>query len=263
MRLEKLLADFVFRDSRLESHPKIFATNVRIVSRDSTLDLVAEVSKRPLPFGSRSLDLKGSLSGHALEKREATICSESGDIAADFLKANSVQSMLSVPILNGEEALGGIDLIAVPKIRTVGSFLMAAQIKHHRGDRTTGRPEVDRLLAWKDSPFRIGLMVTNTSFSQDARWLADQVNNRAFLRLRDFEDLKRWLRGQFDSEFDWRQLPDVVSLAPGFTVEVPRPDSGTRGISGRCPGSEWSTNKPHERRVADSCFGRCTLELRP
>jgi len=117
---------------------------------------------------------------------------------------------------------GGIDLIAVPKIRTVGSFLMAAQIKHHRSDRTTGRPDVDRLLAWKDSLIRVGLMVTNTSFSQDARWLADQVNNRAFLRLRDFEDLRRWLRGQFDSEFDWRELPDVISLAPGIAVEVPK-----------------------------------------
>jgi transcriptional regulator with XRE-family HTH domain len=117
---------------------------------------------------------------------------------------------------------GGIDLIAVPKIRTAGSFLMAAQMKHHRSDHTTGRPDVDRLLAWKDSPFRIGLMVTNTSFSQDARWLADQVNNRAFLRLRDFEDLKRGLSGQFDSEFDWRELPDVISLAPGITVEVPK-----------------------------------------
>lgn len=117
---------------------------------------------------------------------------------------------------------GGIDLIAVPKIRTVGSFLMAAQIKHHRGDRVTGRPDVDRLLAWKESPFRIGLMVTNTSFSHDARWLADQVNNRAFLRLRDFDELKRWLHGQFDAEFDWRELPDVISLAPGITVEVPK-----------------------------------------
>ncbi len=385
MRLQKLLADFVFRDSRLESHPKIFATNVRVVSRDSTLELVAEVSKRPVPFGSRSLDLRGSLSGRALERREAIVCSESRATVADFFRADSVHSMLAVPILNGAEVLGvislmsteegffgekdigrvqllaglialtqsrrwktstnteaaaalgralsgirtelgltqdelayrgglsrialsqwergrwppslgpiyrwcaalglvaeedapqvsfldvtpqllvllrdnpeelrnlsperlehvvaeridrmgydvqltgrtnrrdgGIDLIAVPKIRTVGSFLMAAQIKHHRSDHTTGRPDVDRLLAWKDSPFRIGLMVTNTSFSQDARWLADQVNNRAFLRLRDFEDLKRWLCGQFDSELDWRELPDVISLAPGITVEVPK-----------------------------------------
>ena len=97
---------------------------------------------------------------------------------------------------------GGIDLIAVPKIRTVGSFLMAAQVKHHRGDSATGRSDVDRLLAWKDSPFRVGLMVTNASFTRDARWLADQASNKAFLRLRDFEDLKRWLRGQFTADFD-------------------------------------------------------------
>jgi transcriptional regulator with XRE-family HTH domain len=388
MRLQKLLADFVFRDRRLESHPKIFATHVRVVSRASTLDLVAEVSKRPLPFGSRSLDPRESLTGHAFDKREAIIVNSlSPDSGTPLLELNSsqVKSMLLVPILGGAEALGvislistdedffgerdigrvqllaalialiqsrpqktntnteaaakvgralagirtelgltqdelayrggfnrialsqwergrwppslgpiykwcsalglvaeedspqvsfldvtpqllvllrdnpeelrnlsperfehvvaeridrmgydvqltgrtnrrdgGIDLIAVPKLRTIGSFLMAAQIKHHHSDRTTGRPDVDRLLAWKDSPFRIGLMVTNTGFSQDARWLADQVTNRAFLRLRDFEDLKRWLCGQFDSEFDWRELPDVISLAPGITVEVPK-----------------------------------------
>jgi len=37
----------------------------------------------------------------------------------------------------------------------------------------------------------------------------------------NFEDLKRWLKGQFDSEFDWREIPDVISLAPGITVRVP------------------------------------------
>jgi transcriptional regulator with XRE-family HTH domain len=117
---------------------------------------------------------------------------------------------------------GGIDLVAVPKVRTSGSFLMAAQIKHHRGECTTGRPDVDRLLAWKDSHFRVGLLVTNTTFSKDARWLADQANNKAFLRLRDFDDLKRWLRGEFGSEHDWRELPDFISLAPGITVRVPK-----------------------------------------
>jgi predicted Mrr-cat superfamily restriction endonuclease len=117
---------------------------------------------------------------------------------------------------------GGIDLIALPKIKTLGSFLMAVQVKHHRGERTTGRPEVDRMLAWKDSPFRVGVMVTNTTFSHDAKWLADQMGNRSFLRLRDFEDLKRWLKDQFDSEFDWREIPDFVSLAPGITVPVPK-----------------------------------------
>lgn len=145
---------------------------------------------------------------------------------------------------------GGIDLIAVPKIRTVGAFIMAAQIKHHRGDRTTGRPDVDRLLAWKDSPFRIGLMVTNTNFSRDARWLADQVNNRAFLRLRDFEDLKRWLQGQFDSEFDWRELPDVISLAPGITVEVPKARLTNSRDIWPLSGIKTVDDGPHEQEVA-------------
>ena len=86
MRLQKFLADFVFRDSRLESHPKIFATLVRVVSRDSTLDLVAGVSKLPLPFRSRSLDLRGSIARHALEEREAIVYSDSRDTEAEFLK---------------------------------------------------------------------------------------------------------------------------------------------------------------------------------
>jgi hypothetical protein len=72
-------------------------------------------------------------------------------------------------------------------------------------------------------------MVTNTTFSHDARWLADQVTNKSFLRLRDFEDLKRWFRGQFDSEFDWRELPDVIELAPGIRVEVPKGRLGAAG----------------------------------
>jgi GAF domain-containing protein len=115
MRLQKLLADFVFRDSRLESHPKILATHVRVVSRDSTLNLVAEVSKSPLPFLSRSLDLEGSLSGRAWDKRAAIIHSESRDTAADFLQMNSVQSFLLVPILDGAEALGVISLMSTEK----------------------------------------------------------------------------------------------------------------------------------------------------
>jgi len=117
---------------------------------------------------------------------------------------------------------GGIDIIAIPKNRILGSFLMAVQAKHHRSNRTTGRTDVDRMLAWKDSPFRVGVMVTNTTFSHDAKWLADQAGNKAFLRLRDFEDLKRWLHGQFDSESDWREIPDIITLAPGISVPVPK-----------------------------------------
>jgi hypothetical protein len=118
---------------------------------------------------------------------------------------------------------GGIDLIAVPKSANVGSIVIAGQVKHHRDDQKAGRDAVDRLLAWKDSYFGVGLLVTNTSFTRDAVWTAQQERNARFLRLRDFTDLKRWLEGRFGSEEDWREIPDRVELASGVVIEIPRP----------------------------------------
>jgi transcriptional regulator with XRE-family HTH domain len=117
---------------------------------------------------------------------------------------------------------GGIDMLAVPKLRTVGSFLLAGQVKHHSTGRKTGRDAVDRMLSWRGSAFALGLVVTNTSFSKDAIWTASQGGNRAFLRLRDFSDLTRWIQNEFDSEMDWREIPDRISLAPGVEVEIPK-----------------------------------------
>jgi transcriptional regulator with XRE-family HTH domain len=118
---------------------------------------------------------------------------------------------------------GGIDLIAVPKLANLGSHVIAGQMKHHRGDQRTGRDAVDRLLAWKDSYFGVGLLVTNTTFTRDAVWAAQQERNARFLRLRDFTDLKRWLEDRFGEKDDWREIPDRIELAPGVVIEIPRP----------------------------------------
>lgn len=118
---------------------------------------------------------------------------------------------------------GGIYLIAVPKIRTLASFLLAGQVKHHRGNRKTGIEAVDRLLSWRNRGFNLGLLVTNTEFTSHARWLAMQEGNQSFLRLRDFEDLKRWLQDNFTSEKDWREIPDRIILTPDLTIEIPKP----------------------------------------
>jgi transcriptional regulator with XRE-family HTH domain len=59
--------------------------------------------------------VRGSLSGQALERREAIVCSEIVDTETDFYRANSVQSMLSVPIFNGAEVLGVISLMSTEK----------------------------------------------------------------------------------------------------------------------------------------------------
>ena len=118
---------------------------------------------------------------------------------------------------------GGIDLIAVPQKRTVASFLLAGQIKHHRGLQKTGRDAVDRLLAWKSNPFHLGLLVTNSGFTADAKWVAEQTQNRSFLRLRDLDALRNWVAGIFTTEEDWREIPEEIKLAPGVVVRVPRP----------------------------------------
>ena len=119
---------------------------------------------------------------------------------------------------------GGVDLIAVPKVATLGSVVIAGQVKHHQGDQKTGRDAVDRLLAWKDSRyFGVGLLATNTAFTKDAIWTAQQERNAGFLRLRDFMDLKRWLQCQWGTEEDWREIPDRVELAPGVVIDIPRP----------------------------------------
>ncbi|HKP04886.1 MAG TPA: restriction endonuclease [Chthoniobacterales bacterium] len=118
---------------------------------------------------------------------------------------------------------GGIDMIAVPKTRSLGAFLLAGQIKHHRDGQKTGRAAADRLLAWRNSPFSMGVLVTNSTFTSDARWIAEQQQNRSFLRLRDFDDLRRWIEGRFTTDEEWREIPPSIQLAPGIHVKVPRP----------------------------------------
>lgn len=125
---------------------------------------------------------------------------------------------------------GGIDMIAVAKIADAASFLLAVQVKHHRGTRPTGRDAVDRLLAWQNTAFRLGMLVTNTRFTRDALWIASRDPARHFLRLRDFADLTRWLHGVFSSELDWREIPDSIELAPGVSVQVPKPRFTEAGI---------------------------------
>jgi len=142
----------------------------------------------------------------------------------EHLIANLLDQMGFDVSLTGSTSMrdGGIDLIAIPKTRGVASLLLAAQVKHHSSETRTGRAAVDRLLAWKDGAFRIGLLVTNTGFTRDALWVATKDENRAFMRLRDFEDLKRWLSDNFWSEEEWREIPSTIELAPGVTVKIPK-----------------------------------------
>ena len=68
--------------------------------------------------------------------------------------------------------------------------------------------------------FNAGLLVTNTSFTPDAEWVAER---RALLmRLRDFEDLARWLRDEYPREAEWREIPAEIEMCPGVVIKLPR-----------------------------------------
>ena len=122
---------------------------------------------------------------------------------------------------------GGIDIIGAKRDAAVGDFLVAAQVKHHRGGQKTGSDKVRDLLSFKNTVFRFGLLVTNTGFTEDAKWIAVQGDNRWFAKLRDFEDIREWLEENFASE-GLAELPHEIELAPGVTINVPRPKGARR-----------------------------------
>lgn len=118
---------------------------------------------------------------------------------------------------------GGVDIIAYPNRGFAFPFLLAIQAKHHRSNRKTGAPDVrdfHGVLNSRIAPFHMGMIVTNTSFTADAHWFAD--NNQTLLRLRDIKDLSRWMKNDFVHESEWREIPDQVELAPGVTIDIPK-----------------------------------------
>lgn len=116
---------------------------------------------------------------------------------------------------------GGIDLIAYP--RSGLPFLLAVQAKHHRRGGPTGVESIREFhgaLTSTHSPFHMGMLVTNTRFTPDATWFAEQ--NRRLLRLRDLEHLRRWFRRDFSNEAEWNEIPSKVTLALGVEITIPR-----------------------------------------
>jgi hypothetical protein len=120
---------------------------------------------------------------------------------------------------------GGIDIVAYPKAeRGVFPFLIGIQVKHHRRIMNTGPADVRDLhgvISACQYGFNAGMLVTNTSFTPDAIWYAQ--NQPSILRLRDLKDLTRWLRNDFANEEEWREIPETIELAPGTKIAIPRP----------------------------------------
>ncbi len=115
---------------------------------------------------------------------------------------------------------GGVDVVFWPRDRSAFPFLGAAQVKHHRNSHKLEGPAAVRELAavLGAHPFHAGLLVTNTTFTPDAKWFA--AHHAQLIRLRDFADIQRWLRGRFDDDAEWREIPNEIELCPGVVVHI-------------------------------------------
>lgn len=116
---------------------------------------------------------------------------------------------------------GGVDIIAWPRVNVI-PCLMAVQVKHTtlRNRKMGPEPVRDLLGTVQTHGFNVGLLVTNTTFTPDALWVAE--HRPLLVRLRDFEDLRRWLRNDFLQEYEWRDLPTQIELCPGVFIKLPR-----------------------------------------
>jgi hypothetical protein len=118
---------------------------------------------------------------------------------------------------------GGIDLIAYPDPRSVQpKYLLAVQAEHHRSDRRTGAPKVQKfagaMLAVPE--FRLGFLVTNTTFTWNAAEYAKTQSH--FLRLRGLSHLRKWLRDDFNNDAEWQEFPEFVQCG-AFRVPILTP----------------------------------------
>ena len=116
---------------------------------------------------------------------------------------------------------GGIDIF----FWNAGPFpiLGAAQVKHHRAKDRTNGPDIIRdfrgVLA--THPFQFGVVITNTTFTADACWFAEQ--QQGLIRLRDGKALRKWIADEFVTNELWQTVPAKIELCPGVEIDIPLP----------------------------------------
>lgn len=115
---------------------------------------------------------------------------------------------------------GGIDIIFWPRNPVPFPFLCAAQVKHHAVERRKEGPASVRDFAgvMAGHPFNAGLIITNTSFTPNAEWYAK--HHAKLIRLRGFEDIRRWLFNNFVDEAEWREIPGSIEISPGIIIPI-------------------------------------------
>lgn len=104
---------------------------------------------------------------------------------------------------------GGIDIIAYRK--DIILIVIAIQVKFKtRPEKKVNAGEVRDFkgaLSLNDY-FSAGILITNTDFTVDARWIENQLN--AKMELKDSEDIQMWLRDNFTTKKNLRMEVDIA-----------------------------------------------------
>ena len=116
---------------------------------------------------------------------------------------------------------GGIDIVFTPAKGYPFPFLGAVQVKHRRDPHNKVGPEPLRELLGSMAVHRFfaaGMIVTNTTFTPDAKDFATRC--QPLLRLRDFQDLMRWVAENFTDDAEWREIPKRIELCDGISIDL-------------------------------------------
>ena len=115
---------------------------------------------------------------------------------------------------------GFVDIIFWSK--TGVPIIGAVQVKHH--DSVHGKTGVDAIqrmegvMSKHNRQLNLGMVVTNTSFTADAQWMAN--DSGIYLRLRDEPDIDRWIKGDFSSEEELREFPEEIQLTRHLSIPI-------------------------------------------
>lgn len=117
---------------------------------------------------------------------------------------------------------GGVDIIFQPRPGDGLPFAGAVQVKHHVKPELKSGVEVVHSMAGvlerHQGAFLFGMVVTNTSFTNEAEWFVGPMQLR--LRLRDGDDVMRWVEGDFSNPKEWREFPSSIQLTSKLIVDL-------------------------------------------
>lgn len=184
--------------------------------------MIAEPSADGSPFTyvrADAIDVRQDMIPRLLHDSDAIYhltSEEFEELVFDRLLAMDLQAFRMGPANRKD---GGID--AVFWTRGLLPMLGAVQIKHHRSPEAKVGPAVVRELAgaMEGHHFNVGLIITNTSFTEDAKHRADTCTTP--IQLRDGEVLRKWVADDFTIE-KLEFVSRNAEFCKGIEIRVPQ-----------------------------------------